>query len=233
LVGYLNAVVQGQPLGVFYGGMYERNANGSIYYQKIAVAGFADSLRLPMRRRAHSASGAYNIAGTALNGIIGDPNPKWTASMNNVFTLGKNVQLNVLLDGRFGNKVANFTRRISEFFGADAHDAREITGDTVPRTFALNPAGRISIYEEYVEDGSFVKLREAALSLHVPPDYARWVGAGSAELRFAGRNLYTWTKYSGLDPEVNLFGANTVAQGVDFANTPIPRQFVVGVTLHY
>ena len=233
LTGYLNVVVKGQPLGVFYGGMYERKPDGSIFYKKLAVAGFADSLNLPMRRRAHFPDGSYNIAGTALNGIIGDPNAKWTGSINNTFTVGPNVQFNVLFDGRFGNKVANFSRRISEYFGADAHDAKEITGDTVPRTFALNPAGRISIYEEYVEDGSFVKLRELAMSVHIRQQWARLAGAASADVRLAGRNLYTWTKYSGLDPEVNLFGANTVAQGVDFANTPIPRQFVVGVSLHY
>jgi hypothetical protein len=53
------------------------------------------------------------------NGIIGDPNPDWTASLANTFSIGRNFDVSVLFDGRFGNDVANFTRRITEFFGAD------------------------------------------------------------------------------------------------------------------
>jgi hypothetical protein len=49
----------------------------------------------------------------------------------------------------------------------------------------------------------------------------------------AGRNLHTWTKYSGIDPEVNLFSANTVARGVEFGTSPIPRTVALGVTVNF
>ncbi len=237
LVGYLNAVIIGQPLGVFYGGVYARDAQGRLLTDTITVnvPGKGNTvLRYPYLLRYNPTTKQFGSRGSVIaNHVIGDPNPKWTASMNNTFTVGPNVTLNLLLDGRFGNKVANFSRRIEELFGASSRVAKEVNGDTTFRAFELNPLGRSLNYQEYIEDGSFVKLREVALAFHIGKEWARYLGAGSGELRLAGRNLYTWTHYSGLDPEVNLFGANTVAQGVDFANTPIPRQLVVGVTLRY
>jgi hypothetical protein len=100
-------------------------------------------------------------------------------------------------------------------------------------TYGRNPAGRINIYEEYIEDGSFVKLRELALRYRIDAPFVRKLGASTMELSLAGRNLYTWTDYTGLDPEVNLFAANTVAQGVDFANTPLARTWVFGVNFSF
>ncbi len=146
----------------------------------------------------------------------------------------------MLLDGRFGNDVANFTRRITEFFGSDAIVQQEIEAirakqqdsTVVVPKYSVN-GGRISNYEEYVEDGSFVKLREIALSYSFAQPWVQRFGASSIDLRIAGRNLYTWTDYSGLDPEINLFANNTVARGVDFAVTPIPRQFILGATFNF
>ena len=228
---YLNAVIPGQPIGVFFGGYYARNPDGSIAYAPVNVVmqGTTYTLTLPVRGTDTLPSGAI------VNGrkVIGDPTPKLVASLGNTFDLGRRVQLSFLLDGRFGNKVANFTRRITELFGVDQDVEREINGDTIPRTFSLNPAGRSLIYEEYIEDGSFVKLREVALSLHFDQAFVRHLGAIAMDLKIAARNLHTWTKYRGLDPEVNLFSASTVSRGVDFADTPVPRTFLVSVNFTY
>jgi TonB-linked SusC/RagA family outer membrane protein len=225
IFGYLNAVMVGQPVGVFYGGTYARTADGKVAYAKVT----ADSLLLPVR-------GVDTLAnGTRVNAqrLIGDPNPDFTVTLNNSFDLPSGFQVSFLLDGRFGNDVANFTRRITEFFGSDAVLALEARGDTVPKTFGRNPAGRISIYEEYVENGSFVKLREVALSKRFAGTWLRDVGAESVVLRLAGRNLRTWTGYRGLDPEVNLFSAQTVARGVDFATIPLPRTFTASLSFAF
>ena len=223
--GYLNAVIEGQPVGVFYGGTYARNADGSIAYGRFT----ADSLRLPLRGRDTLPNGT--TANEAR--VIGDPNPDFTMSFSNTFELPAGFQVNVMLDGRFGNDVANFTRRITEFFGSDAVLALEARGDTVPMTFGRNPAGRISIYEEYVEDGSFVKLREVSLAKRFAGAWLQGVGAESMTVRLSGRNLQTWTDYRGLDPEVNLFSAQTVARGVDFATIPLPRTFTASLAFTF
>ncbi|MGH7445821.1 MAG: hypothetical protein ACREKM_13135, partial [Longimicrobiales bacterium] len=59
------------------------------------------------------------------------------------------------------------------------------------------------------------------------------LGVSSAQVEIGGRNLYTWTEYTGYDPEINMFGTNTVERGVDFAVYPIPRQFTFGVRMSY
>lgn len=229
IFGYLNAVVEGQPVGVFYGGVYARNPDGSINYANVT----ADSLRLPVRGRDTVTLAGGVTATPFAQRVIGDPNPDFTATFSNTFDLPSGVQFSFLLDGRFGNDVANFTRRITEFFGSDAILALEASGDTVQRTFGRNPAGRIQIYEEYIEDGSFVKLREVAISKRFEGAWLSPVGATSMTLRLAGRNLHTWTDYRGLDPEVNLFSAQTVARGVDFATIPLPRTFVANLTFTF
>ncbi len=217
--GYLNYVIEGQPIGVFYGRGYERDESGEI---KIDSVNTGLGIRSPNYK------------------ILGDPNPDFTSAFSNTFTFGQNVEFSVLFDGRFGNDVANFTRRITEFFGSDAIIAEEIrraqerktNPDLLPLQYSLN-GSRIGNYEEYVEDGSFVKLREIALQYSLPGEWVEGLGMESASLRLAGRNLYTWTNYSGLDPEVNLFAGNTVARGVDFAVTPIPRSFILGATFTF
>jgi hypothetical protein len=173
--------------------------------------------------------------GTRVNAahIIGSPDPDFTASLNNSFDLPGGFQASFLLDGRFGNDVANFTRRITEFFGSDAILALESRGDTVAKTFGRNPAGRISIYEEYIENGTFVKLREVSLAKRFSGGWLRGLNAESLVLRVAGRNLHTWTSYRGLDPEVNLFSAQTVARGVDFATIPLPRTFTASLSFTF
>jgi len=213
---------------VFYGGQYARNPDGSIQYGDRVIAGIPGTVRLPLRKTT-----GPNGTGTFINGIIGDPNPDWTASFQNTFTLGRHVEVGLLLDGRFGNDVANFTRRITELFGSDKTAEMESNGDTIPGTFSRSPTGRINIYEEYIEDGSFVKLRELSLAYNVDQPWVRRLGASTMTLRVAGRNLHTWTDYRGLDPEINLFGASGVAQGVDFANTPLPRSWVIGVNFNF
>lgn len=232
IVGYLNAVVEGQPIGVFYGGVYQRDANGNRIHRDTTI-GATLYRNMPRRLRDSVMVGGVVTSRPLANRIIGDPNPDFTLALLNTFELPRGIELSVLLDGRFGNDVANFTRRITEFFGADKNIEKEITGDTTAFTYARNPVGRINIYEEYIEDGSFVKLREVALSIPISAALVSRIGATGATIRLAGRNLHTWTDYTGLDPEVNLFSESTVARGVDFATLPLPRTYSAGLTLNF
>jgi hypothetical protein len=92
---------------------------------------------------------------------------------------------------------------------------------------------RLLNYEEYVESGGFVKLREIVLKYHFDQPFVKRLGASSIDLRLAARNLITWTDYSGLDPEVNMFLEQSVARGVDFGTTPIPRSYVISLSYNY
>ena len=86
--------------------------------------------------------------------------------------------------------------------------------------------------KDLTED-EIIKLREASVSYRFEGGFVERMGAGSVELRLAGRNLHTWSDYSGVDPEVNLFSGSTVARGVDFVTTPIPRQVSVGLAVSF
>ena len=217
---YLNAVIEGQPIGVFLGRTYPVDANGNRLHLGPNRTPFAarDTLR--------NADGSVRSI-VIHREVLGDPNPDFTASLQNTFNI-RGVELGVLFDGRFGGDVANFTRRSADFFGSSPNAGVEARGDTINGTFSRN-GERNLLYQEFIEDGSFVKLREISLGYRFEGGWARRMGVQDMGIRLAGRNLYTWTDYSGLDPEINLFAASTVARGVDFATTPIPRTWVLGL----
>lgn len=231
--GYMNFVMVGQPVGVFYGTYYPRDAQGNI----IIAGARAGSAIVPgtegiIPSRARGINPETGDSTVFLRRILGSPVPDFTLSLNNDFTIAENVSVSFLLDGRFGNEVANFSRRISEYFGAGRANETEqcINGTTCQMTLNVE---RHLLYEEFVEDGSFVKLREAAIRYELPTAMARRVGAGGLSVNLTGRNLHTWTNYTGIDPEINLFSANTVARGTEFGTSPIPRVFSVGVTANF
>jgi TonB-linked SusC/RagA family outer membrane protein len=87
--------------------------------------------------------------------------------------------------------------------------------------------------EACIEDGSYVKLRELSLGYTFDTDWVRRaVGLTSIDLRVAGRNLKTWTDYTGYDPETNLGGAIQNTRGMDYFNMPQTRSFVFTVNLN-
>jgi len=95
----------------------------------------------------------------------------------------------------------------------------------------------IGIDEPCIEDGGFVKLREVSVSYTIDaPWVQRAIGFSSIDIRVSGRNLKTWTKYTGYDPETNLGGpisAAAGAGGVDYFNNPQTRSFAFAITLNH
>ncbi|NUO62735.1 MAG: SusC/RagA family TonB-linked outer membrane protein [Gemmatimonadaceae bacterium] len=233
IYGYLNAVAVGQPVGEFYGGYFPRDAQGHVVYAGAydascnIIAGTAGII--PSKARA---PGNCKVS---LKKFLGSPDPKFTLSWSNEFNVGAHTQISFLLDGRYGNKVANFSRRISEYFGAASNSSTETCVTPVATTYCQQTLNgdRHTLYEAFIENGSFVKLREASIRYTLDQPWVKRSGAQSATVSLSGRNLHTWTQYSGIDPEVNLFSANTVARGVEFGTSPIPRVYALGVTLNF
>jgi hypothetical protein len=94
----------------------------------------------------------------------------------------------------------------------------------------------IGIDEPCIEDAGFVKLREISVTFTLDQAWVqRSFGFSSIDIRLSGRNLATWTKYTGYDPETNLGGAissGAGASGVDYFNNPQTRSFAIAVTLN-
>jgi TonB-dependent SusC/RagA subfamily outer membrane receptor len=239
--GYPNRIKAGDPIGIFYGAYAARNCqSGEFLLDSLGRLRPASSLPTDIDARRAISGGSCN---DSTSKILGDPNPDWLGSWLNEFSIGKRARVRVLLDGSFGGDVMNLSRRIRDLgVTLNSPEAeREFLPYGDPRK--LPPgylARRLGIFSEYVEDGSFVKLREVSLSYMLDQPWVTRYLSGGVEVTVSGRNLHTWTNYSGYDPEVNLFGQNaggtttTAAdRGFDFAQIPIPRTWSIGARFTY
>ncbi|MEL6918401.1 MAG: SusC/RagA family TonB-linked outer membrane protein, partial [Bacteroidota bacterium] len=199
----------GQPLGVFFRSFYNRDDNGNI---------ILDGEGLPT-------AGTAEDGGNAI--VIGDPNPEWFGSLINEFVY-KNFKLRIQLDAVQGFDILNFNRRLADngIFGGGPNVGQELLGN-LPKGLGGRQAG---IFEEFVEDGSFVKLREVGLSYTF---YPKKSFINSLEFSLVGRNLISWDDYTGYDPEVNTPGQSNGVRGFDFASVPIPRTYQLGLNFSF
>ncbi len=169
------------------------------------------------------ASGACPTANKIV-GFVGDANPDYQMGFNNDFTVGP-FRLGTLLDWRKGGKNVNLTNNY--FDGGLLADTA--TGNARLRAFrAGQPA--------YVENSGFVKLREVTLGYTIPTSVTRAVGLGRAtgtSLELSGRNLYTWTKYTGLDPEVSNYSNVAVGRIQDVTPYPPSRSFFLSINTNF
>ncbi|UCC26607.1 MAG: hypothetical protein JSU98_05765, partial [Gemmatimonadales bacterium] len=88
----------------------------------------------------------------------------------------------------------------------------------------------------YIEGASYLKLRELSLSYDIGQEHLRGVLGGtvrSASVTLSGRNLWTVTDYTGLDPEVSNFGSQAVARNIDVAPFPPSRSFWLSISLGF
>ena len=210
------AAVNGYPLGTFHSTYFARNPDGSL----LLTAG-----GLPQTEKVGRTGG--QPSGAALRKVIGDPNPDWIGSLINEVTVGK-FSFRAQLDGSFGGDVFNFTKRVGDrdlYGGLKGYEA-ELKGE-VPKGYS---AATFAIFENWIEDGSFVKMRELSVSYTFKPKFLK---SGNMRLNLAGRNLFSIDNYSGYDPEVNAAGQSSAVRGFDFVEVPIPRQIILGFNVNF
>lgn len=226
-VGNFNFSVakNGYPLGVFYQGFYARNANGSL---------LLTSTGLPQRER-----GIYDDNGNAvpqrdangqpsgalLSKVIGDPNPDFVASLINEVQY-KNFSFRLQFDAVQGFDVLSWDTRMFYRFGGGPETAKELNGESVRGT----GAAKFGIAESYVEDGSYVKLRELSLGYSLKNPIK---GISNAKFTLSGRNLISFDDFSGYDPEVNMDGQSNGSRGGIMGLVPIPRVIKLGLAVTF
>lgn len=219
------AILQGQPIGVFYGTYFARDASGKLLLNAAGIPlierGVQNSPLLVTPGR--DANGLPT--GTVLRKIIGDPNPEYTATLTNEFRY-KNIGLRVQLDAVRGGEVFNADWRTRQGVGNGKVAEQEHLGQ-LPRGYV---SGIYAIEEWRIDDGSFTKLREVSLSYNVGRVSKIFRGL---TVMFSGRNLLSWDKYKGFDPEVNAGGQSTLLRGIDFGAVPIPRTFSVALQANF
>jgi TonB-linked SusC/RagA family outer membrane protein len=219
------ALIEGYPVGIFYGTFFAVDANGN---QVKNAAGFPQIERGvqngPLTYTPQRDNTTGLPTGTTLRRVIGDPNPDYTASLVNEVTYRK-FNLRVQFDAVQGVDVFNADFRTRQGVGNGKVAEQEHLGQ-LPRGW-VNSVYQIE--EWRVDDGSFVKLREVALSY----SFGRFRFFNDLTLSLSGRNLISWDNYKGYDPEVNATGQSTLLRGIDFGTVPIPATFKFGVAARF
>ncbi|MEO5681655.1 MAG: SusC/RagA family TonB-linked outer membrane protein [Chitinophagaceae bacterium] len=214
------AIIQGQPIGVFYGTFFAVAADGS---QLKSTAGIPQTEKgVQTSVLAYTTSRDVNglPAGTTLRKILGNPNPDYTGSVVNEVSW-KKLGLRVQLDFLQGADVWNADWRTRQGVGNGKVAEQEDLGQ-VPRGYV---AGVYAIEEWRIDNGAYVKLRELSLSY----DFGKVKSISDITVSFSGRNLISWDDYKGYDPEVNAGGQSTILRGIDFGAVPIPKTFSLGI----
>jgi TonB-dependent starch-binding outer membrane protein SusC len=167
--------------------------------------------------------------------IIGDGNPKFQMQFTHDITF-RSFALSALFDWKYGGQTSDLTQNLFDE-GQNSWDYDKPSPN--PGVGATLGAYRYNSWQggqnatAYVQNSSYLKLREITLNWTAPVAVLNHFGVQSKDLRFGvtGRNLYMWTKYWSFDPEVNNFGNNNVSRIVDLAPYPPSRSvfFTIGV----
>jgi TonB-dependent starch-binding outer membrane protein SusC len=156
----------------------------------------------------------------------------------------KNFDFTVFLQGVQGNKIYNNVRFITEgmlrFFNAGTQVLNAWTptntNTTIPRAVASDPNGNSRVSTRFLEDGSYLRLKNITLGYRFPAARLSSLTKGTVSgFRFyvSGQNLLTFTDYSGFDPEVGTRTGGNQTNGIDFAVYPQPKTVQVGIQVNF
>ena len=227
LDGFVNRVEVGQPLGVFYMIRFEgvNPETGVAYFTDLDEDG--------------------NVIGTTEDPddgdrmVVGSPHPDYFGGLRNTLSYGA-FDLTAFVEFNQGNEIYNGIREYADdggwFFDnkfGDVMDFWRQPGDVTdtPRpSYWYGDTGALVESSRWVEDGSYVRLQEVTLGVQLPATVANLMRTQNARLYVSGKNLKTWTDYSGYNPDVNSFGSGggSAELGTDFYAYPLARTFTIG-----
>jgi TonB-dependent starch-binding outer membrane protein SusC len=166
---------------------------------------------------------------------IGSPIPKFTYGMTNTFTY-KNLDFSIFITGSQGAKILNYTRRLTEgLYNAYLNQSTDVldrytpdnTNASIPRYNQWNDNNR-RMSNRYVEDGSYLRIQNITLAYNLPAAIISRIKLSSARVYISGQNVWTFTKYTGYDPEIGAFNGNVFNMNIDDGHYPNPRTFTIG-----
>ena len=214
-MGNLVRFTAGQPIGAFFGYQMEgvNPQTGDIVYRDL------------------DGDGTFN---TADRTFIGNPNPDYTFGFSNNLTY-KNWYFDVLVTASQGNDIYNASRFELELMN-DFKNQSTVVLDrwTTPGQITNVPRAKSNsamvISDRFIEDGSFIKLKSATLGYNFAKPMK---GVNKLNLYVTGQNLYTWTDYTGFDPEVNAFANTNGITGIDYGTYPQVRTVIFGLKANF
>lgn len=216
-----NRIMEGEPIGIFYS------------FKSLGV---------------DPSTGDIVFADTNFDGeitsedrtIVGNPHPDFIGGLTNNFSY-KGFDLSVFLQGSYGNDVFNGSRLFLESLqGGDSQTTAVLRrwkqpGDItdIPRatTDPVKAAQNKRVSSRFIEDGSYLRFKNVTLGYTLTDEALRKTLFSSVRVYVSAQNLFTFTKYTGLDPEVNYRGDDNSVIGVDFFTYPQAQAFTLGVNL--
>jgi TonB-linked SusC/RagA family outer membrane protein len=230
---FMNVVMVGQPLGVFYGAQYagvdpdngdaiwfvnEKDANGNIVDPTATTNDFD----------------AANFI------VLGHPTPDKMYALTNTFDY-KGFELAFTFQGVSGNQIhlAGDTYMAANAAWYDNQTTDQLNSWKNPGDITNIPQARLGYSNgdqarssRYLSDGAYIKLRSMTLAYTLPQALVDKAKFSNIRLYIQGQNLLTFTKYIGWDPEVSTdFAVDNITSGVDFYSAPQPRSITFGINL--
>lgn len=215
-----NAIIlkEGLPLGTFFGYISEgvNPETGDIVYKDLNDNGVID----PGDRT-----------------TIGCAQPDFIYGMTNTFSY-KGFSLSVFLQGSQGNDIFNASRIDMEGM-IDFRNQSTAVLDRWKRPGMITDIPRVGNVENihnstrFVEDGSYLRLKTITLSYDFQPKWLKKISLSKLQAYVTGQNLLTFTNYKGYDPEVNAYGSDAVAQGVDYGTYPQSKAVIFGLNVEF
>ncbi|HOY05000.1 MAG TPA: TonB-dependent receptor [Saprospiraceae bacterium] len=190
--------------------------------------------------------------------IIGNPNPDFTFGFNNSFTYGP-LDLVVYFTGSYGADILNYSRvQIEGMTNVYANQAATVfdraqynlidpngsdldpanvtlanPGTDIPRPTTTDNNGNTRMSDRFIEDGSYLRLQNVRLAYMLPVKFTKKYRVERLKLYVNAQNLYTFTKYTGYDPEIGAFNQDPLLQNVDMGRYPTPRVYTFGVDVDF
>ncbi|MBK6266891.1 TonB-dependent receptor [Marivirga sp. S37H4] len=215
-----NALIEGQPIGVFY------------MLKSLGVDPSTGELVMEDVNR----DGLTNDQDQQ---IVGDPNPDFTGGISTNLNY-KNIDLSIVSQFSYGNDIFNGTRQYTENMNLGSNDNQATRIDrrwrepgditNVPK---INGRFNNEITSHYIEDGSFFRLRNITLGYRFPVEWISKIKLTNVRIYASAQNILTLTPYSGMDPDVNYSGTSGIRKGTDFFTFPVPKMYTAGINISF
>lgn len=235
----------GQPIGMFYGFVTD-----DLFRTQEEL----DNGVIPAESTRNEATGTWigDVRFKDLNGdgtiddndrtFIGNPHPDFTYSITNNFRYGM-FDLSVFLQGSYGNDIYNYTRTYIE--GVNRFNANQAatvidrfsasnTDGSLPRYSDGDKNGNNRVSDRFIEDGSYLRIQSVTFGCTLPKDtFGKTKIFDQIRVYTTIQNLYTFTDYSGYDPEVGSLNQSALFKGIDFGRYPVPRTMTLGLNVQF
>lgn len=171
---------------------------------------------------------------------IGDPNPSFTYGITNTLKY-KGFDFSLFIQGSYGADILNYMRRTTEGVRSPYfNQSNKVTN----RYSADNPDGNLPrfnqwhnnnwrVSDRFIEDGSYLRIQNVTLGYNVPNKLISKLKMASLRLYVTVQNLYTFTNYSGMDPELGAYNSDALIRNADLGNYPNPRTFNLGLNVNF